>query len=292
MASGVTVYSDITDVMPKFIGPAAFYYDHAGVVKPLVTKYTLPDSSGPTYYIPRFPRLAAQHLVDGVPINQMQKITTEQVLAVTPGEVGIQVVVGKRAARMAKEDVMRAVGKITGNAMALIEDKDLITLFSSVTASKGGAGTTLLVGHLMAAKTRIAGNATNHGSPPFFAVLHEYQYHDIAEGVLALSSGAVQAGGLGSNAEDVLEKWNVSRIGDIEIHRDSNIAADASDDGTGIVMTREALVHVTFSGMETVHEYSNDLRATKINVTSDYGVALFDTNFACRIISDIAEPTN
>lgn len=293
MAVGVTLHADINDVMPKFIGPAQFFYDHAGAVKPLVTKYTLPDSSGPTYYIPRFPRLAAQHLQDGVPLNQMQKVTTDEVLAITPGEVGIQIVVGKRAARMAKEDVMAAVGKIAGNAMALIEDEDLITLFSSVTASKGGAGTTLLVGHILAAKTRIAGNATNPGAPPYFAVMHEYQYHDIAEGVLALSSGALQSGGLNDGMmSEVLEKGTVSRIGNVEIHVDSNVSIDSSDDATGCVFNREAFVHVTFSGMDTVNEYSNDLRATKINVTADYGVGLFDTNFACRLISDAVEPTN
>ena len=295
MAQGITLYSDVDDILPKFIGPATYFYDHAGEVKPLVTKDTLPEGSGSTYYIPRFPRLTAAHLQDGEPINQMQKISTDEVIAVTPGEVGVQVLVGRRAARMAKEDVMRAVGKLTGNAMALIEDLDLITLFSAVTNSKGSTGSSLLIGQVTAAKSAIAGGSGNPGQGPFYGVLHEWQHHDIAEGVIGIESGVLGSGfGIQDGmAADVLQKWNVSRLGAIELHIDSNLPiVAASTSTTGCVFTPEAFHWVEFSGMETTTEYDNDLRATKINVISDYGTALFDTRFACRVISDATEPTN
>lgn len=290
MASGLTQFSDINDLMPKFIAPARYFYEQGQVMKPLVTQYTLPDGNGNTYYIPKFSRLTPARLDEGVPILHAQKINTDNALAIVPQEVGMQVLVSKRSNSFAKEDVLRAVGKITGNAMAIFEDQDLLGLFAGVTATKGGSGT-MTVGHVLAARSFIAGNATEPAPRPWSAVVHEWQYHPVATNVIGLTSGGFATipspDGL---AADTLKDFWIDTIGQVKVYHDNNITVGSPT--TGCVFSKEAFVWLTFEGMTTNKTYDEDLRSHKINVIADYGYGMYQDVFACRLTTAAVEPDN
>jgi len=287
---GVQSQADIDDIMPTFIAPARTYYDVTGVVKPTFTEYTLPAASGPTYHIPRFPRLVAMDLEENMPIAQAQHVTTEEALQVTPSEVGMQVLIGRRSARMAKEDIMRIVGKLTGTAMAVKEDQDLITLFGTVTAVKGGAGQTAVPGFFHAAKTRIQAESKNYSE--VVAVVHDYQYHPVAANIVGGTFGSLTGIGLEDASADVFKTGMFDMIAGVKVYKDINIEPDSSDDATGCAYTKEAFCYVKSTGLETTTNYDDDMRAHKINVLADYGYGLYDQSQACRIVSDASEPDN
>jgi len=110
--------------------------------------------------------------------------------------IAVQLVLTDRVIRQASENVLREAGIIMGLALAKKLDTDLLTIidgFSTIIPSSGNTGA-LAMGHLMAGKAIVRGNATEPGDKagPVVGVVHEWQWHDIREDAIGLATGDIR----------------------------------------------------------------------------------------------------
>lgn len=288
----LTTTSTVDDILPKFLAEARMVAEHSRVMENLVDKISLPRGEGLSVNVPKFNRLSAANLTEGVDMQQAQTIS-DTGLVITPSEVGIQVVITDKALRSVSEPLMRRAGAIMGNAMARKRDVDLLTMLDGFATSQPGAGATLGIGHIQAQVARIRANSAEPGPMPIHTVLHDFQYYDIAQDLLNIGSGVLgTVDGIPEGpSADVLRDHYVGRLVGTSIFVDNNISVDASDDAKGGVFSQKALIFVPVLEDITSTERDESLRATEVNHISEYGIGEYVDLWGAEIYSDATTPT-
>ena len=143
----ITTGASIEDVVDTVIAEARRTQMHRTVMEPLVRTYRVTRGAGDTLEIPKFGTVTAGALTEGVDMTNPQTLATTKV-AITPAEVGAQIVITDRALRTAQEDMARAAGRVLGDAVAKKLDADLLGLLDGFSTSLGAAGTSVTMGHL------------------------------------------------------------------------------------------------------------------------------------------------
>ena len=292
--SVTAVTGGIENLYSRYIADAKYFYDHGTVMKNLIRKYDFPDGHGPTYYQPKFDRMTAIHLEESVPIQNAQRLVSNDTLTITPGEIGMEVLITEKAQRVVNENLMRAAGKITGNAMALLEEDDYLTLFSGVSRVNGGTGITLSPGLIQAARARVAANGTEPAPPPYYAVIHDWQYHYLAQDLAMIQGGNLSLpSDAGSIPHDILENYFIEKISGVSLFRDNNIEINASNySATGCLFSQEAFGRVEPYSMKSDKEWDRRARAWSLIVRGEYGFGEYSDYFAVRLDSDISGPVD
>lgn len=293
MATGTTQASTLSSYLaPKFIAPARLTMEQKGVMEQLVDRETLPDHEGLIYYVPKFAALSAQAVTEGIELNNPQQLSAGQT-EITPGMVGIEVLVTDKAARTLTGGVIARAGELMGQAMARKLDEDLLTLLDGFSVSLVGASSSLKPGHISAAHARIIGNSTEPGEPPLYAVLHPFQYKAMLDSLIPFSTSA-----LGSPVPDgpsayVLKNYFQKTLLGVDIFTDGNIDVDTSDDAKGGVFAKKACILVTTS-LRLRHESERNVaaQATEMYIFSDYGYSEYQDKWGCEIYSDSSSPTS
>lgn len=294
MAAGITGTSQLDNILPTFIAAAKFTLQEREVMANLFERVRLPRGQGTAYNEPKFATVTAYDLTQGIDMAQAQQITDTN-LAITPGEIGCQVIITRRVVEQAKENVMTAAGKVAGNAMALKRNRDLHTLLDGFSTSQPGANNVLGIGHLMAAKSNIIGNTTE--PPPsgkLVAVLHPFQLHASLEDVLALASGSfgTASPNTGDVASEIVRNHELARIAGLTIIYDNSLVIDSSADAKGGAFHREAARVVDFRDEEVEKEYDSSLRAWEMNLTQIYGYGEYQDAWGYEFYADATAPTS
>lgn len=302
--AGATTVSNLTNQLPKFMAEVRYTQQHMGIMEKLVERIPLPPNSGQTLNIPKIGTTTAHSLVEGVDMQQMQQLSDSNV-AITPAEVGVQIFLTKRALRYTVDGLMRRAGKVLGNAMAKKLDQDLLGLFSGIDAGVGAAGAALQTGQLQAARILSRANVTGSagaftaGEPtpePMYYVLHDFQWYDVAQDLLGVSSGVVTGGTTVRGAPDQA-KWGVlsdhymANIFSAKVFVDDNIAIDASDDAYGACFSKEALLLVPVVDQELTPDEDPSARGVELNLVSEYGYGEYNGQWGRFILSDVTPPT-
>jgi hypothetical protein len=293
MTTGITKTSTLSgDLAPKFIAPARMTMENKGIMEQLVDHETLPDHEGTVYYIPKFSTLSATSVTEGVELNNPQLLSTGST-EITPGMVGIEVIITDRAARTLTGGVIARAGELMGSAMARKLDEDLLTLLDGFSQSLVGASASLKPGHISAAHARIIGNATEPGEPPLYAVLHPFQYKAMLDSTIPFSSSAVTNPVPDGPSGTLLKNYFMKSLLGVDIFADGNIDVDSSDDAKGGVFAKNALILVTTS-LRLRHESERNVAAqsTEMYIFSDYGYGEFQDSWGVEIYSDASTPTS
>jgi hypothetical protein len=280
-----TTASAIDAVIQTVIAEAQFTEQHRNVMANLVRKYTIGKGEGDSVDIPKFGTVTAQALTEGVDMANPQQLTTSKV-TITPGEVGAQIILTDKAVRAANTDLLRAAGRVLGNAMAKKQGQDLLGLLDGFSQSLPGAGTSPTLAHLRAARSRLHG-ATEPAPMKHFAVLHPYQWDAIAADLSPTGTYPVPDG----MSESVIRDYWVGRVLGMDVFVDGNITVDGSDDAKGGVFSKESMVLVTMKKWSVERERDASLRAWELNVVADYGYAEYEDSWGVEFYSDASTPT-
>ncbi|MDD5095064.1 MAG: hypothetical protein PHV74_11900, partial [Dehalococcoidia bacterium] len=121
---GLTTTSTLSDTMPKLLEAARFTEMTTHVMRQLAWVINKPLHSGTVVYLPYFSTATASDLTEGVDMSSAQSMA-DTAVTVTPREVGAQILLTDKLIRDNNEDIIKAAGRILGNAMITKLDTDL-----------------------------------------------------------------------------------------------------------------------------------------------------------------------
>jgi hypothetical protein len=281
----VTAVSDLNSLFNTIYDNALFVAREQNLMAGLV------DNRSATGWmnrvVPTRPAITAQTVAETQDFSAPTTFGRTTKATLTPGEVIAQVVLTDRDMETDPDSAMRDAQLELGASMATKIDVDLCSTFSSFTASKGTANTSLALANLGAALA-VLGNAKarQYGQP--VAVLHPYQWHDIWTVIGNPTGGSVNFDAMTSQA---LRDYYVGSLMGITIFTSANIAADSSDDAYGAVFVRPAIMLDTRRAIRFEEERDASARAWELNVTAGYAYGVVRDEFGVKILSDVSTPT-
>src|SRR3990172_5154410 len=152
----ITYTGVLADTIPTVIEEARFTEQYGEVLSKLCWRINKKLHSGLTVNLPYFGVVTAGGLTEGVDMINPQAMADTNV-QLTPAEVGAQILLTYKLARDNQEDVIRAAGRILGDAMVTKREQDLAGQLDDGTTSLAGTGTTLTLGHIAAAWATLSG---------------------------------------------------------------------------------------------------------------------------------------
>lgn len=317
MATGVTGQTQIDGALRTFIAEADYIREHKGVMKMLVDKKDLPKKMGRDWKEPTFRTISAAALVDGEEFDSPSQVL-DDLLTITPAEVGVQVLWTNRMNMTMTEDFARLAADLCTNALEYKLDNDLLTQLDSFSTSLGGTTTTLTAGIISAAASALRGGATgtqrtgsrSTGEPaptPFNAVFHPHNDHDLAMtlGGTAGNGAATQystTGAVGNYAANLshdemvrwLKEYYVGDIRGVAVHLDGNFTQGGSGATLSVkggVFSKKSIVLVNFQGMQDYRVRTVDGRAVRHTMWIDYGYGERADNWGIECQVNITSPT-
>ena len=290
--------SVLADTIPIIIEEARFTEQFKEVISKLCWRITKKIHDGSTVNLPYFGTVTANALAEGVDMVSPQSMTDTNV-RFTPGEVGAQIVVTDKLGRDNQEDVVRAAGRILGDAMVVKRESDLAGQLDDGTNTMGGTGTTLTLGHLAAAYADLSGVTLANGGPapkPYVAVHHPFVLLDLVDVFMpsAANMTVLPLPGVGAGiAEETLRNYLVGRILNMSVFESGNISRDSTPDAKGGVFASGrggGLVLVTAKEWDIKPEYDASLRATELNVVGEYDVGEYLASWIVTLQNDATAP--
>lgn len=308
-----TTKTSVANSLPDtFIAEVRTKVQEGPIMRPLVNNVTLPTGEGGQWEMTELTRATAVALADGFDMVGTDTIT-DTTLQITPTEFGAQLTITDLAKNQItkRTDLIRQTGRILGNAMTTKEDIDLLTLLDGFSVALGSAGTSMTVGHIMAAAAAVRGGGQvagaivagtqEPGPDPINAVFNEYQLHNVVKMLVGGASGVsgtaiaqtnVAAPAAGAGAE-ALRNATVGRIGAANVYIDNNLSKDSVDDAKGGVFSKEALVQVHFMGGPNMEEQRDaSLRGTEYNIVMVKGTGEWKDAWGREMLFDSAAPTS
>src|SRR3990167_3647706 len=224
----VITTSSLDNTLPVFIAEAELTLSQPGVMMPLVDNVKLGKGAGLTYNRPTWSAVSVLDLTQGVDLAQAQSVTDSNT-AISVAEIGGQIFFSDLTSMALREDVMRFFGKALGDAWKNAVDVDLTEDMDGAATSLGGAGTTMLIGRLLASVVRLQ-SATRPAQGTVSVVLHPFHYHAIAGDLAALTSGrwtgttgtpSVErffGSSVAGLSEEIIRNYHVGELGRSEEH--------------------------------------------------------------------------
>mgnify|MGYP001602935431 CR=1 FL=1 len=148
----ITSLSELGDTVPTIIEEAQYTAEFKAVMRPLC--WNIKKGKGSNVNVPYLCTFAAAQLQEGVDMISSQTMTDTNV-QITPYESGLKAILTDDVIEDDNEDLIRAAGKLLGDAYERKRDEDLLGDLDNGTNSLGGSGTTLTLGHLSQTKDQL-----------------------------------------------------------------------------------------------------------------------------------------
>jgi hypothetical protein len=292
----ITKTGSLGDTIPTIIEEARFTEQYKEVLSNLCWRITKGVKRGSTVNLPYWGVVTANALTEGIDMVNPQTMEDTNV-KFTPTEVGVQILITKNTVEDDQEDVIRAAGRILGDAMVSKREQDLAGQLDDATNSMGGQGTVSTLGHYAAAWADLSGVSLANGGPapkPYVAVHHPFVLLDMVDVFTPTlpASGALSAVGSGI-AEEVLRNYTVGRVFGMNVYESANISIDSAYDAKGGVFAAGrggALVLATAREWEVEDEYDASLRATELNIVGRYAVGEYLPGWIVELYNDATAP--
>jgi hypothetical protein len=210
--------------------------------------------------------------------------STAQVL--TPGEAGAQIfLTDKRISADpfgARDDASRELGMVTAKKI----NTDLLGELANLTGGTvGSAGTTITWGHFFAALAQLE-VATKKSGGPYFCVLHEYQWFQLAKSA-AVAQTVTNAPNF---QDDIMRSWYKGTVGPVDIHVTTDLTIDGSGDATGGMFDRQAIAYDERRPFRLEPQRDASRRGWELNATTVYAHGVWRPKFGIKMVFDAATP--
>ena len=287
---------DISDTIQTVISEARYTEQIKEIISGVCWRITKPLHDGSTINLPYWGTVSANNLTEGIDMVSPQAMEDTNV-QFTPGEVGAQIVLTDKVARDNNEDVLRAAGRILGEAMIAKREQDLAGQFTDATTDLGGTGTVATLGIIAAARATLAGNSLANGGPapmPYGVIHHPYVLLDLVDVLTPTLPGSNSHIAVGSGiAEDTLVNYTIGRVFGMPVMESANISIDSTPDAIGVVLsmgTGGGLVLATAMEWGISPERDESLRATELNVVGEYAVGEYLASWIVTLEADASDP--
>jgi hypothetical protein len=293
----ITTIDSLGDTIPTIIEEARFTEQYKEVLSNLCWRITKGVKRGSTINLPYWGVVTANSLTEGIDMVNPQTMEDTNV-RFTPGEVGVQILLTDNTVEDDQEDVIRAAGRILGDAMVSKREQDLAGQLDDATNSMGGANTALTLGMIAAAWADLSGVALANGGPapkPYAAVHHPFVLLDLVDVFTpTLAGGTTPLTAAGSGiAEDVLRNYQVGRVFGMNVYETANITIDSDKDAKGGVFATGrggGLVLATAREWDVKPDYDPSLRATELNIVGRYDVGEYLPGWIVELYNDATAP--
>lgn len=315
--NGATIPTNVGNYLRLMIATARNTPQQEGNLTTLFQRDPLPNHMGTSWNSTKFGTLQAFSLAQGVDMTQQQALTGTNV-SVTPAEVGVQIVLTRKGVAQWNEDTAERAGVAMRNAMDRKKDADIGGLFSGFSRRAGAAAAIFSIGHIgagvskMAAGTPVnvtgtaitAGNGVDTHDGPFLFVVRPESMHHLLRSIIGASYAtapvvATTSPGLsGGMGDQFARQGPVKSVGEISGamgYRNSNLAKDASDDTSGFIGEKGAIVFVPmeYEGLGAgMKDPDVSLRAFEVNLVEDYGFAELDDLAGVELLLDANPATS
>ena len=286
----------LSDTIQTVISEARYTEQIKEVISGVCWRITKPLHDGSTINLPYWGTVSANNLSEGIDMVNPQAMEDTNV-QFTPGEVGAQIVLTDKVARDNNEDVLRAAGRILGEAMVAKREQDLAGQFTDATTDLGGSTTVATLGIIAAARATLAGNSLANGGPapmPYGVIHHPYVLLDLVDVLTPTLPGSNSHIAVGSGiAEDTLVNYTIGRVFGMPVLESANISIDSTPDAIGVVLsmgTGGGLVLATANEWGISPERDESLRATELNVVGEYAVGEYLPGWMVSLTNDATAP--
>lgn len=292
----VTKLANLGDTIPTIIEEAQYTAQFKAIMRGL--SWNIKKGKGTTVNVPYFGEVTANVLTEGVDMANSETMQDTNV-QITPYEAGLKIILTDTVIEDDNEDLIRAAGRLLGDAFEKKRDQDLLARLDNGTNSVCAANSTLTMGHIAAGRALLQGNATSTGGPaptPYVCVIHPFQELDIVDVVTPLvpAAGTTQSFGDGALVDDILRNYSVGKLFGMPIICDGNLTIDASDDTKGGIFSRGSgggIIYVSAREPSIEDERDGSLRGWELNYVGRYGVGNYLNGWCVEVYGDASTPT-
>lgn len=313
---GATIPTNVGNYLRLMLATARNTPQAKGNLTTVFQRDPLPNHMGTSWNSTKFGTLSAFSLAAGIDMQQQQALTGTNV-SVTPAEVGVQIVLTRKGVAQWNEDTAERAGVAMRNAMDRKKDTDIGGLFPGFSRRVGAAAAIFSLGHIGAGIARLAGGTnttavaiaagtgTDVNDGPFLFVARPESVHHLlrslvggpmaAAPTVGTTSPGIQEGGLSQQFARQGQVRALGEIGGATGYRNANLAKDTSDDVSGFIGEKGAIVFVPmdYEGLNApMRDPDPSLRAFEINLVEDYGFAELDDNKGVELLLDANPPTS
>ena len=293
-----TKTSTLTDTIPTVIEEARFTQQFKAVMAGMCWNIKKELHEGSTVNVPYWGIVTAHNLVEGTDMANPQEMEDTNV-PITPGEVGCQIVITDKCVRDDQEDVIRAAGRILGEAMEVKRDTDLLAELDDGTNSLGSSSTATM-GIVAAARALLSGNAVATGGPapmPYAMVHHPYVLLDLVDVLTPTipysgSNSSTSQAMPGGMTENVLKNYTIGRLFGMPVVEDGNLTISSSVAKGGVFATGTggSIILATADEWDIEDERDASLRATELNIVGEYGVGEYLAGWIVELACNAGTP--
>ena len=286
-----TIATDLSNGQIAMVAAARYTYESKSLTPQLFTRMQL-EQGEKSKYIPKFGKITAADLTDGVDMTEAQQLSITGTTHSTD-EAGCKVIITKKLRHQLKEDAYRAAGIVVGNGMNKKIDQDGLTLFSGLDIAIGAAGSTFSLNYLQAAVSQCLGQE-EPVPEPIVCVIHPYHLHNVVGEIATPASttvamtmpDAIQSAALLQHFRGI-EKLFATRI-----YATARITADTADDAYGAVFAKEAFIYLVGWGPDNWIVYKDSLRGWEIGIVADYAMVEEDGSYGRALLFDASAPVS
>ena len=298
----MTKSSTLANTLPTILEEARYTAEHNNVMAALSWKIQKKLHDGSTVNVPIFGTMNASALTEGVDMASPHTMT-DTMVTITPGEVGAQILITDKLERDNQEDIVRAAGKILGDAYGRKQELDLYDELDGGTNSLGGGGT-LTMGQIAAGRAILAGNGLSTGGPaprPYVVVSHPFTLMDLVDVLTPVVGGVTSVNLSGTNVsqamgggmtEDVLREYRIGRLFGMDIYECGNANISSSNTKGGVFAAGRggSLILSTAAEWDIKPDEDPSLRATELNIVGEYGVGEYLAGWIVELYNDATTP--
>jgi len=289
-----TTTVDLGDTIPTVLEEARFTERFDNPMAALCWKIPKKLHKGSTINVPYFGTVVAYNLTEGVDMATPEKME-DTLVTITPGEVGCKIIITDKLVRDNQMDIIRAAGRILGEAMAYKQDYDILGQLDDATTSLGSTSTTMTLGVIAAARALLMGNAVSAGGParpPYACVHHPYTLLDLVDIFTPLVPTATYTSPQGAMSDDVIKNYTIGRVFGMPIVEDGNLPISSSAVKGGVFKTGTggSIILCVAKEWSVEDERDASLRATELNVVGEYGVGEYLAGWIVELLMDATTP--
>jgi len=249
MASGNTTTDALADSLDSVVAQARLVREQEGVMPQLVDKVTLSKGTGTDWREISLEQLTAQAVTESTELDNPQQLV-DSILTATPQVTGIQTLITDRVAARISKKAFSKLGPLAQNAIQRLKETDGLAVFAGATTDLGTAGNSCSSGILSAGVARISADSNEPGNPPYRIVLHGHHIHDLhTELTLGMVTSHTLTAAVTYPTPDglsarVYREGFKGNVGGGQVFTANQMSINSSDDATGGVFAKEAIVLV------------------------------------------------
>lgn len=282
MAAGSVLAGSITGYIQDIFADAMLVARDQNLMGALVTTFT--DRTGDALRKnSEYGTATVASVAEGTDLTS-EHFTPSVIATLDPAELGTQFFISDLRMESDPFMVRQDAALELGNAMAQKVETDLLGDFANFTGGTvGTAGSVMTWDKFFAARARLrAQNAT----PPYYCVLHEYQWYSLAK---ASSIASPTTAAAPQFTDDVMANYYVGRAADVLIFTTANLAVGTA---TKAGMFSPQALGLDWRRPPRIEpERDASRRGVELNLTAVYAHGVWRPKFGVQIIADASAPS-